>query len=825
MSQVKFRMLPIAFGIASMSLGTADAFAADIQSAAAHASTSAIEEVIITARKTEESAQVVPVSVTALSTDMLQKQAVLDVQDLRTSVPGLFITTGSQGGAPVFTIRAAKGASGVTDTVTAYVGDMPMASTRAVANMVYDMQSISVLKGPQGTLFGANATGGAIIFRPNMPSNEFEGYAQVGIGNYNRSSFQGMINVPINDVVQMRLAGEVVDRDKGFQKNLTPTNGNAEMGTDRHESLRFGLSIKPNAAFQNDLTVDYFHEDDQPYQDILVALRGPYTASGTTVDWAAAGYKVSPNSHTVSIGPSPTWNRAKIWGAVDTATYDISDTASLKAVLGYQDIRLDTFQDNDTTPKAVVNGRTADNLQRWTFEPSMDLKSDDGRFRNKTGLFFSYLKRNTGNSYTVQGLPYAVAPATAPTQSNGYYKRESRSHAIYTQFAYDLTKELTASLGLRYTWDTGKYKAENRLGFGVNFATGLATVFPIPLTSALVPGASVAQVGNFHTGYCSAPALQNPGLSAYQNFNAQACTGEQSIKSQAPSFTFTLEDKFAERSMIYATLRGSYLVGGVNNQVFTAGGFGQTYKPEKVVDFETGMKSDWDLWGRPIRTNLAVFYINYKGQQRSVNGTANGLTFIAVQNAGASTAYGLDFDGTYEVTDNLALNASWNHIESEYTAFNSALSIPNTVASVDLSGQQMAQTPKDVVNLSVTAKWPLSSNVGNVSSTLTWFWTDKTKSSDNPTYSCVPVNGFCTGPSSPAVDFRSLDILPAYDLWNFTTSWKGMMGTAFDADLWIKNLTDKKYRTGISNQMLQFGYAAAPYGHPREFGLNIRYNF
>jgi len=821
MSQAKFRMLPIALGIASFPLGSTVSFSAGV----ATTSTTGIEEVIITARKTEESAQVVPVSVTALSTESLQRQAVLDVQDLRSSVPGLFISTGSQGGAPVFTIRAAKGASNVTDTVTAYIGDMPVASTRAVSNMVYDMQSISVLKGPQGTLFGSNSTGGAIIFRPNMPSDVFEGYAQVGIGNYNRSSFQGMINVPINDVVQLRLAGEMVDRDKGLQRNLTPTNGNSEMGTDKHESMRFSLRIKPSKSFQNDLTMDYFHEDDQPYQDILTALRGPFTASGTTVDWAAAGYKISPNTHTVSIGPSTTWNKAKIWDAVDTATYDISDTASLKAVLGYQDIKLDTFQDNDVTPKSVVNGRTADNFQRWTFEPSMDLKSDDGRFRNKSGLFFSYLKRTTGNSYTVQGFPYAVAPATAPTQSNGWYSREFRSHAIYTQFSYDLTKEMTASLGLRYTWDSGKYKAENRLGFGANFTTGLATVFPIPLTSALVPGATVAQIGNFRTGYCSAPALQNPGLSSYQNFNALACTGEQSIKSQAPSFTFTLEDRFAERSMIYATLRGSYLLGGFNNQVFTRGGFGQTYKPEKVVDFETGVKSDWDLWGRPIRTNLAIFYINYKDQQRTANGTANGLTFVAVQNAGASTAYGLDFDGTYEVTDNLALSASWNHIESSYTTFNAALSIPNTIASVDLSGEPMSQTPKDVVSLSATAKWPLSSDIGKVSSTLSWFWTDKTKASDTPAYSCVPVNGLCTGPSNPAVDFRSLSLLPAYDLWNFTTSWKGIMGTAFDADLWIKNLTDKHYMTNVSNQMIQSGYTAATYGHPREFGLNLRYNF
>lgn len=145
--------------------GMANVHAAPASSATTAAS--GIEEVIVTARKTEESVQAVPVSVNALSADSIQKQAILSVADLRSSVPGLYIGTNPQGGAPTFAIRAAKADNGTSDTVTAYVGDMPVTSTRAVGNMVYDMQSISVLKGPQGTLFGANSTGGAIIFRPD----------------------------------------------------------------------------------------------------------------------------------------------------------------------------------------------------------------------------------------------------------------------------------------------------------------------------------------------------------------------------------------------------------------------------------------------------------------------------------------------------------------------------------------------------------------------------------------------------------------------------------------------------------------------------------
>ena len=802
------RPMALAVSTAALAMASTGASAADNATATKSAlAASQIEEVIVTARKTEESAQVVPVSVTALSAETMAKLAVLSVQDLRTSVPGLYIAINPQGAAPTFAIRAAKAANGTSDTVTAYVGDMPVASTKAIANMVYDMQSISVLKGPQGTLFGANSTGGAIIFRPNMPSNEFEGYAELGVGNYDRSSFQGMINVPINDVVQMRLAGEIVDRKKGFQHNLTPVNGNSQMGTDKHESARFTLRIKPSTAFQNDLVVDYFHEDDQPQSSVTSFLRPRFVSSvGLTADFAAAGIFASTDTHTVRLGPFPTWNKAKIWDFVDTVSYEINQNASFKAVLGYQDISLDVSQDNDATPTATLAVITADKLKQWSFEPSLDLKSDDGRLRNKTGLFFSSLKRDTGNSSAALGLPFTVANANFPVASNAYYNRETKSHAIYSQFSYDLTKELTATLGLRYSWDKGQYKATNRNGVGLNIATRQT--------------ATGMTWGSFFTGPC------NPGLANYQNFNAVACTGEQSLKSQAPSFTFTLEDKFAERSMVYATLRGGYLVGGFNNQVYTAGGFGQVFLPEKVVDFETGLKSDWDLWGRPIRTNLAVYYSNYKNQQRTQNGTtATGTTFTAVQNAGASTVYGFDLDATYEVTDNLELSASWNHVESEYTTFNAALNVPGVVVAVDLTGQPLSQTPRDRVNLSATVKWPLDSSVGKVSSTLGYFWSDKTTTQDQPTFACVPVNGFCSAPTSAAVDFRQYDKLPAFDLWNFTTSWKGIMGSNFDANLWIKNITDKKYNTYAGNTSLLFGYVGNFWGAPREFGLNVRYNF
>jgi iron complex outermembrane receptor protein len=285
-----------------------------------------LEVIEVTARRTVESAQSVPVSLTALSDAKLEADAVLNVSDLQTSVPGLLISPNSQGGAPTFAIRAAKADNGTSDTVTAYVDDVPVASTRSIANMMYDMQSISVLKGPQGTLFGANATGGAIIFRPNKPTNEFDAYAQVGFGNWNRIQFQGMVNLPVTDTFAVRLAGDVVERD-GYVDNATPVNDNDELTDIDQQSARLSMRWTPNDQFQNDLMLEYFKQDSQIWQETLVALRPAYQYTtflgGLTlpVDWAKAGITTanSDREH-AAIGPMPTWDEADILSVIEAGS-------------------------------------------------------------------------------------------------------------------------------------------------------------------------------------------------------------------------------------------------------------------------------------------------------------------------------------------------------------------------------------------------------------------------------------------------------------------------------------------------------------------------
>jgi outer membrane receptor protein involved in Fe transport len=806
--------------------------ASPASSAVAPAATSGgsqLEEVIVTARRTEESAQVVPVSITALSADALERKVVLNVQDLQTSVPGLFISPNSQGGAPTFAIRGAKADNGTSATVAVYIDDVPVVSTLSVANMVYDLQSVSTLKGPQGTLFGANSTGGAIIFLPNKPTNKFEGYGSVGFGSYSRQQYQGMVNLPISDVLQLRLAAEVVRRN-GYERNSPSSTGSAFNGIkgyddDKHESARVSVRFKPNERLVNDLVFDYFHVNDQPNQAVPTVFRGRYSYTtfiggfvpgfpDIPVDYAKAGIVVPSDRNNLSLSPDPTWNKAKTWGVDNTTSYEINDNLSFKNVIGYRHDDTDTSEQNGGGANVAVDGRTAYGNKQWSVEPSLDWSSDDKRWHNKTGIFVSNLKIHTGNSYRVIGLPFdfsGFGPGAAaiggavgafyPLQSNSIYDRETKSHAVYSQTSLKVSDELTATLGLRYSWDKGTYQAQNRLAF------------------TAVEG-SLGPYGDFSFGHCNAGAL-----SAYDNYDPVGCTGQKSTKSSAPSWTFSLDDQINAKQMVYATTRGGYLRGGFNNQIDPATtGMPQTFAPEKVVDFEVGLKSDWSLWSRPIRTNLAGFYGNYTGQQRVQNGTTkDGVTFTGVVNAGSTTFYGFDTDVLYAVTDNLELSASWNYIISKYTKFDAVLAIPGVAAFKDLIGQQASQTPRNVLTAGATYKWPLASTVGTLSSSVSYFWRSQTVARDSPTIA-GPV-GADGQLSSITTDYTAYDQLAAFSIIDFSTDWKGIMGSHFDAGIWVKNVGDKTYAVYNSNQLLQFGYSTSTLAPPRTYGANLRYNF
>ena len=215
-----------------------------------------IEEVIVTARRVQESQQTVPVAVTNITGAALERKNVKSVNDIQFSVPNLQIKpSNTYPTQPEFIIRGQRQQLYTDENVVTYVNGVPQ-STRGLT--LYDLESVQALKGPQGTLFGKNSMGGAMLFTTRRPDFKFGGQADFTLGNYNLKEFTGIVNLPlIQDKVALRLAGQVQRRD-GIFKNSYP---NAKDLYDRkNESGRATLLVKPNDWFENTTTVDILHK-------------------------------------------------------------------------------------------------------------------------------------------------------------------------------------------------------------------------------------------------------------------------------------------------------------------------------------------------------------------------------------------------------------------------------------------------------------------------------------------------------------------------------------------------------------------------------------
>ena len=799
---------------ASLALGTGAAIAEE---------SFQLEEVFVTARRVEESQQSVPVALTALSQNALDQQIVLDVRDLQTSMPGLLIATDSTGGQPTFAIRGAKKDFNSSTPVAVYIDDVPVWSSLSVANMVYDMQSITMLRGPQGTYFGANSTGGAVVFRPNKPTDTFEGYTMLGAGDYSRKEFQGMVNLPVNDMLQLRLAGDIVRRD-GFVKNLTDSR---ELSDDEHESARLSVRLKLSDTLLNDTVVDYYHADDQPYQQWTQAYRPrfdflTFLGFSVPVDWALAGVQPLPRFR-AQTSDNPTWNKADNYGIANTTNWEVSPNWTLQNVIGYRKDSTDASQSqNDGRQFVTSDGRITYDNEQWTWEPSATVTWGDGRWTNKTGLFLLDTELRWGISYRVLGEPWDftgqpefVEPLVndfMPLQANQIQFHERQSWAIYDQLSVALSDTLTFTAGVRYTKDDSKFQTTNRVSFATTEPDGLGPY------------------GSRTYGPCDATST-----GAYENFDAEACTGTRETDSDNLSFTLSIENQYADRKMIYASLRTGYLVGGFNNGVAAVAG--QIFGPEEVIEFEGGLKADWDVAGRPLRTNVAVFFGTYEDQQRIFNGVdENGVTYQALQNAGSTQFYGADIDVIYAPSDYFELSLSYQRLIAEYTNYNATLSVPGITAALDREGEQLSQAPKDVFTASATLDWNIAPELGELSTTLSYFYRGDTFGADAPSVggSCAgntpetPVTR-CTAPGTfimdPAQDFTEFDVLQSFGIFNLTAQWNGIAGTKFDGQLWVKNLADEDYFTDVNNQYGLYGWASFILGDPRTYGLRLRYNF
>ncbi len=778
--------------VACLAALTAVQASAQEASTPAGAASGGLEEVIVTARRREESIQSVPVAVSAVSGATLVAEGVTDVVALGTRMPGLTIApgNGAGGSTPLFAIRglSQQELTVLADpSVTTYMGDIVYARAQGINAAMFDLDRVEVLKGPQGTLFGRNTTGGAIVIRPAAPSKSNEGMAALTLGNHATRAFEAMANFTLGDRVQLRVAG-VTDQDDGFMTDLLT---HRQVNDTNTEAYRVSLAAQPTDKLDTLFVYNRYLEDDGGtgtfINDVNTARNsaGAFTsticgAGPSQLGWGGCEQLLADQRERgpfVVQSGAPVFTRIDTWDLTNTTSYALSDSLTIKNILGYRSVDNHNYEDTDGTPWPVLSIERIDSFTQWSNE--LQLLGSTERLDWIAGAYwFNEEGSNQGLSMTAQREPapgntdafgLEPLPRGFNAWSNTWVEGDNTSKALFAQGTWRFSDQWSATAGARYTMDEKTAVVRNQTG---------------NLTGPTTCRFTVDNDGNPATPEVR-PAVGDCRLPLSEDFSE-------------PTWNVSLEYKPTDGMMYYLAHRHGYRSGGFGARASTQAGLERTFEPETVDDIELGAKVDWTIAGRrALRTNLALFYSDYQDIQRLLTDPNTVPVTTVTTNAGKAEIKGAELELSWWVTDALELSGWYAYTDAEFTEFTA----PD---GRDLSVFPFARAPENVASASINYTLPIDSSKGAMSVGASYWYTSEYSSND---------------------DYHPSVMVDSYSLVNLRADWKGVFGGPVDFGLYVRNATDEEYALAILNIYTSLGFDARTPGEPRNYGLRVTYNF
>ena len=581
-----------------------------------------IQEIVITAQKRAESLQEVPISVTALTSDELAASNIQGQVDLPKLTPNLNFTVNSGFASPYIRgVGTQFGNPGLEPSVSVYMDDVYIPRASSALFGFADIKRIEVLKGPQGTLYGRNATGGAIRIITNDPvMDEWDAKMQATVGSYQTRVLSGVLNAPLGEGVAMRISAQH-EQNRGYMRNLAPggdANGETRGQNKDMQIYTAKVVAKGDSPLKLTLTADYARKDDlDSVAEANLFRTGPEQIGLAVGGLGSDGFYTYANDGQDFLN---TW----AWGYSGRLDYAL-DAVTLSSITGYRREYEKNCADIDGTSAPVQPVCGKPNTKQVSQELQVTSNSE-GPLRYVAGLY--YLHEEGGYPFTVQ---IAFDPDVGLSSSGDNLR--VNSYAPFAQVDYDFSDQWSLSLGARYTWEKKKLKE--------SFA-GL-----VPLIDGYpVPGAPLTPVPEV-CGPCG-----DPGKS--ENFN---------------EFTYkaTVSFKPIERTMLFGTISRGFKSGGMNLPAF---GEVNVVDPEILTMYELGFKSTFSV----VRWNTSVFYYDYKDLQISITDQTTGGTRI--ENAAKSRPKGVETDVEWLVMDDLEVGAGGGYLDAKYKDFNGDVYVP-----------------------------------------------------------------------------------------------------------------------------------------------------
>lgn len=693
-----------------------------------------IADIIVTAEKRSGALQRVPLAVTAFGAAQLERVGAQDLSALAGSIPNF--NFGHYNGNAQISIRGLGYDSvnpGAEGRVAVHLDGVYLSRPSAATAAFYDIERIEVLRGPQGSLYGRNATAGSVNFITRDPTQALSGFIRQTIGNYNNFISEGAIGGGLGENIAVRVAGRAEFRD-GFGKNVVTGHDIDEVDS---RSIRAKVLLTPTSNFKLLLAADYHHENDT--NGTLLLLQ-PYSGPVTATLLGEAALAGTRNTSSI-FDPA---NKRNYWGLASTATLDLG-AFTLKSITGYRDSRYDTSGSFDG-----ATGRTANYDQfedSRTLSEELQLSYSSDKVNWLLGAYYFDEKINLATTIPFRSDLFGITPPVLLQAYQAGGKLHTKAAAIFGQLTYKFTDQLSLTLGERIGWE--KKSKDDYVQFD------LARPYS-PTNPVIAPH----DIDSTHDYYHS------PRISL--NYQATRST------------------------LIYATYSQGYKSGG-----FDVGSLGDAYSPEKLTDYEAGIKSQW--LNNRLRTNISGFYYDYKDLQLAVNRNF----ILAIENAASAKIYGIEAEIAVLPVDGLELNFTGGYMKSKYQGYQTVDDARPTLGTLDLSGNRLLQAPK--LNTETTAGYSFDvAGLGKAS--LYGSWKHKGK---------IYFSAFNVDPDSQ----KKVNLFDAsFSIEDFAGRWS--------ARAFVRNITDKLVR---SNSVTVSNFLGPPtlgsYLPPRQYGLTLGYNF
>jgi iron complex outermembrane receptor protein len=618
-------------------------------------STGALEEIIVTATRREENLQNIAIAVNVMDSEYLESQHIDQIKDVIDKSPGTSFTLLNKM-QNAYSMRGlssqTEGAAGDPSILTV-TDDVVIVKDYLKGAEFYDLERVEVLRGPQGTSFGRNATAGLIHLISKRPTRDTESFIRAGFGNYGHAEADGYLNSAFGANGAARLAVHYTSHD-GYTRDVVR---NVDLGAEQNLSLRGSLLFNPSDDLEIYLKAEYSKDDDGAPVRQPRNCTEPQETYTNFIDpcspWATAGSEFAGSDDTTGTVYNPGekfYLEREIWNLTGQVFWSINDALTLTSISGFIDGKGGYNMDAAGTPRDLQFSLSRNDSWQFTQELRLDNLASGDALGWLVGLYYltDDHDQTSGRRWFQENLSvYGPGPLFTPTVVTAVSNNQTESLGVFGELNFDFTERLSGTVGLRYTSDKKDFIISHN-GYGRNG----------PVTNFLLDVPSNWPDPNNPATACAVVATPRAFRCHLGFDNARADDSWDHLSYRA-SLTYALSDS----TMLYGTISEAYKTGGFNGEPQTAADAAIPYDEETALNYELGFKSEW---ASRFRLNATVFYVEYEDQQINVfRLSESGFSTQAIDNAARSDVLGLEADYLWQVTDNFRLSGNFALMDAE----------------------------------------------------------------------------------------------------------------------------------------------------------------